>query len=71
MGPGLKLQKKKRKQQAMKLKTNKQTNKEKTSGINETKHIFFEKINNINKWPARLSRKKYINYQYQKLKKKY
>lgn len=56
MGPGLKLQKKKkRKQQAMKLKTTKE---KQTSGINETKHIFFEKIDNINKWPARLSRKK-------------
>lgn len=58
MGPGLKLQKKKkkeRKQQAMKLKTTKE---KQTLGINETKHIFFEKIYNINKWPARLSRKK-------------
>lgn len=54
VGLGLKIKKKKkRKQQAMKLKTEKQT-----SGINETKHIFFEKTDNINKRPAIRSRKK-------------
>ena len=29
-----------------------------TSGINETKHVVFEKTDNINKCPAGLSRKK-------------
>lgn len=54
VGLGLKItHKKKGKQQAMKLKTEKQT-----SGINETKHIFFEKTDNINKRPAIRSRKK-------------
>ena len=50
-----KKKKKKGKQQAMKLKTTKE---KQTSGINETKHIFFEKIDNINKCPAIRSRKK-------------
>lgn len=52
------------------------TMKEKIAGINEIKHIFFEKANNINKCLARLSKKKkktneHRNYQYQKWKKKY
>lgn len=34
------------------------TMKEKIAGINEIKHIFFEKANNINKCLARLSTKK-------------
>lgn len=58
VGLGLKITKKKKKkgkQQAMKLKTTKE---KQTSGINETKHIFFEKTDNINKRPAIRSRKK-------------